>query len=163
MESQEFAQPNRDSEVARRMPRLNQELVERKKGSKVHMTQIYQCDQAVVIKIAHRVRCKLQYLYGNQLRVFAFDEIKGTNNWQFFEQMEKKHLNEVDGYLILNTMRDESGKNTGIEINLVDKVRIFKNRLSFDGKRQSLLPSTPECVKYRAEVKDVLSKVFQMI
>ena len=89
----------------------------------------------MVNKIAHSVRCKIQYLMGYNIRVFGLDEIKGKHNWTFFEDLEKGHLQDVDGYLILNTMKNDEGKNTGVEINLVDRKRIFKNRLSFDGKK----------------------------
>ena len=79
-------------------------------------------------------------IHGHKIRVFSFDEINGKNNWEFFEAMEKRHLKEVHGYLILCPMKNENGKNTGVEINLVDKVRIHKNRLSIDGKKDSLYP-----------------------
>ena len=76
----------------------------------------------------------MQFLLGHKIRVFSLDELKGKNNWAFFEEMEKKQINGVEGYLILSIMKNESGKNTGVEISLVDNSKIVKNRLSFDGK-----------------------------
>jgi hypothetical protein len=60
--------------------------------------------------------------------------------------MEKRHIKEVEGYLVLSIMKNDSGKNTGVEISFVDKTKIVKNRLSFDGKKSSLVPTNPESV-----------------
>ena len=60
-------------------------------------------------------------------------------------------------------MKNESGKNTGVEISLVDNSKIVKNRLSFDGKKSSLAPTNPESVLLRSELKETLEKVFNLM
>lgn len=105
----------------------------------------------------------MQFLFGHKIRVFSIDELKGKNNWAFFEEMEKKHINGVEGYLILSIMKNEIGKNTGVEISLVDNSKIVKNRLSFDGKKSSLAPTNPESVLLRSELKETLEKVFNLM
>ena len=56
------------------------------------------------------------------------DELRGVNNWAFFEDMEKRQINDVLGYLILNVMKNEEGKNTGVEINFVDNSKIVSQK-----------------------------------
>ena len=67
------------------MPRLNRDVVNRKRGERAKMTQIHQCQESVVNKIAHRVRCKIQYIFGHKIRVFSFEELKSKSNFEFFK------------------------------------------------------------------------------